>query len=132
VNVTTTATSISSFLDAVRGDHGSTPWAEDATLDAVVPGWRFSLRGADRLDAQFRTWFAHPGELEEVRRFRTDAGEVVEFTVAWIEDGVPFAARQVHVLDIDGDGRITRDNMWCGGRWPAELLAKMEAAGNAG
>jgi len=25
-----------------------------------------------------------------------------------------------------------QDHMWCGGRWPATLLAQMEAAGNAG
>jgi hypothetical protein len=128
----TTATSVNSFLDAVRGEHGSAPWSDDAMLDATVPGWRFSLRGATRLDEQFRSWFSHPGELEEVRRFPTESGEVIEFTVSWIEDGVPWAARQVHVLDIDDDGRITRDNMWCGGRWPAELLAKMGAKDHAG
>jgi hypothetical protein len=39
----------------------------------------------------------------------TATGEVVEFTLSW-----------------------GRDHMWCGGRWPATLLAEMEAANNAG
>jgi hypothetical protein len=46
--------------------------------------------------------------------------------------GVPHAARQAHVLELDGEGRIAHDHMWCGGRWPATLLAEMEAASNAG
>jgi len=25
------------------------------------------------------------------------------------------------------DGRISLDRVWCGGRWPASLLAEMEA-----
>jgi hypothetical protein len=126
-----TATTIDLLLDAIRGRHGSTPWSDDATLDAVVPGWRFSVTGAAKIDEQFRAWFRDPADLEELRRFPTSSGEVIELTVAWAEDGVPFAARQIHVLDIDDDGRITRDNMWCGGRWSADLLAKMEAAGHA-
>jgi hypothetical protein len=127
----TTATAIDSLLGAIRGEHGSNPWTDDAVLDAVVPGWRFSLRGASRIDEQFRAWFAHPGALEEVRRHEISTGEIVELTVTWVEHGVPHAARQVHVLDIDDEGRIAQDNMWCGGRWPAQLLAQMEAARDA-
>ena len=41
--------------------------------------------------------------------------------------GVRHAAHQVHLLTVDGD-RITRDTVFCGGRWPAALLAEMEAA----
>jgi len=29
------------------------------------------------------------------------------------------------------DGRITRDQVWCGGRWSATLLAEMAEASNA-
>ena len=118
--------------DAIRGDQRLSPWSDDATLDAVVPGWRFSVHGADAIDEQFRAWFRDPGTLEEVRRHEIPTGEIVELTVTWVEDGVPHAARQVHVLDLDESGRIARDNMWCGGRWPAQLLAKMEAARDAG
>ena len=32
-----------------------------------------------------------------------------------------------HLITVDGD-RISRDTVFCGGRWPAALLAEMEAA----
>ena len=132
--MTTTASinSINSFLDTIRGEHGSMPWADDATLDAVVPGWRCATKGSAAIDRQFRAWFRDPGELEEVRHHATETGAVIELTVTWTEDGVPHAARQIHVLDLDDEGRIAHDAMWCGGRWPAQLLADMEAASDAG
>jgi hypothetical protein len=130
---TDTTTSVDRFLDTVCGDHeGPSAWAPGAVLDAVVPNWRFSVNGADAIGRQLRAWFGDPGQLEEVRRHQTASGEIVELTVAWVEEGVPHAARQVHVLDLDADGRIVHDDMWCGGRWPATLLAQMAAAGNAG
>lgn len=129
---TTTSVAIDLFLESVCGRHEASGWAPGAVLDAVVPGWRFTATGAAAVEAQFRGWFGDPGELEEVRRQVTATGEVVEFTLTWVENGVPHAARQVHVLELDGEGRIARDHMWCGGRWPATLLAEMEAAGNAG
>jgi hypothetical protein len=128
----TTTSAIDDFLAAVCGDHRAQPWTEDAVIDAVVPGWRMSIAGARAIDAQLRIWLADPGTLEEVRRHPTPTGEVVEFTVTWVENGVPHAARQVHVLDLDDTGEITHDGMWCGGRWPAQLLAQMEAARDAG
>jgi hypothetical protein len=126
-----TTESIETFLATICGDHREQPWTDDAVLDAVVPGWRFSVSGADAIGAQFRSWFRDPGTLEEVRRHSTDTSEVVELTVSWVEGGVPHAARQVHVLDLTETGRIARDRMWCGGRWPARLLAEMEAARDA-
>jgi hypothetical protein len=132
VTITTPETTIDTFLANVQGDHGELPWADDAVLDAVVPNWRLSVSGADRIARQFREWFADPGELEETRRHETATGAILEFTVTWIEGGVPHAARQVHVLDLDADGRVSHDAMWCGGRWPAHLLAEMEAARHAG
>jgi hypothetical protein len=36
---------------------------------------------------------------------------------------------QAHLLEV-ADGRITKDQAWCGGRWPAGLLAEMAAAGS--
>jgi hypothetical protein len=130
---TTTTSAIDSFLSAVRGEHdGPSAWAEGAVLDAVVPGWRFSVRGDDGIRRQLRAWFRDPGSVEELRRHPIATGEVVELTVTWLEDGVPHAARQVHVLELDHDGRIAHDNMWCGGRWPAALLAEMGAASHAG
>jgi len=129
---TTTSTSIDLFLASICGRHDPGCWAPDAVLDAVVPGWRFTTTGGAAVEAQFRAWFGDPGELEELRRHATAGGEVVELTVTWVEHGVPHAARQVHVLELDRSGRIVHDDMWCGGRWPATLLAEMEAAGDAG
>jgi hypothetical protein len=133
MQTTTTSTrAIDLFLDEVRGDHaGPSAWAEDALLDAVVPGWRFNVTGDAGIRNQFRAWFRDPGTFEELRRLPISTGEVVELTVTWIENGVPHAARQVHVLELDAGGQIARDHMWCGGRWPASLLAEMEAASDA-
>ncbi|HEV7688786.1 MAG TPA: hypothetical protein VGQ80_19585 [Acidimicrobiia bacterium] len=129
---TTTSTAIASFLESVCGRHEPECWATGAVLDAVVPGWRFTTSGAAAVEAQFRGWYREPGVLEEVRRQATATGEVVELTVTWVENGVPHASRQVHVLELDDHGRIVHDDMWCGGRWPATLLAEMEAASDAG
>jgi hypothetical protein len=131
---TTNETSaIDRFLATVRGEHdGPSAWAEGAVLDAVVPGWRLSVLGDEEIRRQLRAWYRDAGTFEELRRHPIATGEVVELTVTWVEDGVPHAARQVHVLELDGDGRIAHDDMWCGGRWSAALLAEMEKASNAG
>ncbi|HLI74563.1 MAG TPA: hypothetical protein VKU86_11845 [Acidimicrobiales bacterium] len=129
---TDATTAIHGFLAAVRGEHGtSLVWADDAVLDAVVPNWRMTVRGGRSIEGQFRTWFCDPGTLEELRRHPIPGGEVIEFTVTWLEDGVPHAARQAHILELDAAGRIARDRMWCGGRWPASLLADMAAVDDA-
>ncbi len=134
--VMTTVTSspaIDHFLARIRGEHdGPSPWARGAVLDAVVPGWRFSVCGDEAIRRQIRAWFRDPGTLEELRRHSIAAGEVIELSVSWVEDGVPHAARQIHVLELDPDGHIARHDMWCGGRWPATLLAEMEAGSDAG
>jgi hypothetical protein len=130
--MTTSTPAIDRFLDTVRGEHdGPSAWAEGAVLDAVVPGWRFSVSGDEGIRRQLRAWFQDAGTFEELRRLPIATGEVVELTVTWVEQGVPHAARQVHVLELDPEGRIVHDNMWCGGRWSATLLAEMEAASDA-
>lgn len=124
---TTVGTAVDRLLAVVVGGKpGTDIFTETAELDATVPEWRFSLTG-DAIGRQFGKWFANPGELEELQRHSTPTGEVLTYTVTWIEGGVPHAARQAHVLTIEDD-RITRDQFWCGGRWPAPLLAEMEAA----
>ncbi len=48
---------------------------------------------------------------------------------------MPHASHHCHVLTIDpflDGGRIVADQVWCGGRWPAALLAEMEATGHGG
>jgi hypothetical protein len=124
---TTTTTAVDRLLAVVvGGTPGADLVTETAVLDATTPGWRFSVAG-DAILEKLAQWFAHPGELEELERHPTPTGEVVSYTVTWVEGGVPHAAHHVHVLTIDDD-RIARDQFWCGGRWAAPLLAEMEAA----
>jgi hypothetical protein len=127
--ITTTTTTVDRLLEVIVADRavGDDIYAADATLDAVVPGWRLAVAGADGIGHQLGEWFADPGTLEELERHPTPTGEVLAYTVTWTEHGVPHAARHVHVLTIVED-RIVRDQFWCGGRWPAPLLAQMEAA----
>jgi hypothetical protein len=126
---TTTTTAVDRLLEVVTGARGcgTDIYADDAVFDAVVPGWRFELRGAPQIASELARWFAHPGRLEELERHPTPTGEVLTYTVTWEEAGVPHAARHAHVLTIVDD-RVVRERVWCGGRWPAPLLAEMEEA----
>ncbi|MDQ1521670.1 MAG: hypothetical protein QOI55_2743 [Actinomycetota bacterium] len=123
---------IDRFLDAV--ETGTIPtcdaWEPDAVVDATVPNWRFDIRGVDAIRAEYTRWFGHPARFEQLRREPLAAGELVEYFLTWEEDGVPYAAHHVHILEV-ADGRIVADTVMCGGRWPASLLAEMEAAANA-
>jgi len=126
---------IDTFLEAIeKAAIGSCQaWSADATLDATVPNWRIKLTGPDAIRAEYSRWFADPARFEEIRRHRVaatgsqDATEVVEYTLSWSENGVPHAAHHLHVLSVRDD-RIVADTAFCGGRWPASLLAEMEAA----
>ncbi len=120
---------VDQLLDAIAaGDlAGCTSFADDAILDATVPNWRFSVTGSEAVRAELSRWFATTGTFEELTRIDIPGGELVTFTLRWEEDGVPHAAHQAHVLTLDG-ATITRDQAWCGGRWPAALLAEMAAA----
>lgn len=126
---------VDAFLEAVAGGWGpgrAALYTPDATLDATVPNWRFSVAGAEAIASQYATWFRHPGRFEEVERRASPDGEVVTFLLTWEEEGVPHAAHHCHVLSLAADGRIAADRVFCGGRWPAALLAEMGAAGHAG
>ena len=78
------------------------------------------------LKAEYAHWFGDSGRFEELRRIPIPDGEVVDYLLTWVEGGVPHAAHHMHVLDVSG-GRIVRDTVLCGGRWPASLLAEMQA-----
>jgi hypothetical protein len=123
-------TCIDEFLQAVTSGDGipAHVYAERAVLDATVPGWRFHRQGAADIATTYTGWFGHPGEFEELDRQPTDRGEVVRYVVTWVENGTPHAAHHVHLLTTDGGGRIARDVVFCGGRWPAALLAQMAEA----
>lgn len=105
-------------------------FCDDAELDATVPNWRFTVRGGAAVRAALAGWFGIPGRFEQLRRVPLPDGELVEFLLTWEERGVPHAAHQVHLLRLR-EGRIAEDVAFCGGRWPAALLAEMEAAQQA-
>jgi hypothetical protein len=106
-------------------------FSSNAALDATVPHWRFTRRGETAVRDELSGWYRDPGRFEVLSRTPIPDGELVEFTLAWEEGGVPHACHQIHVLRI-GDGRIGGDTVFCGGRWPAALLAEMGAAELAG
>ena len=118
--LTSIQTGVMSETDALR---------DDVVLDATVPNWRFTVCGAAAVRAELARWYADPGTFEELTRTPVPGGELVTFTLRWEENGVPHAAHQAHVLLVADHG-IVRDQVWCGGRWPAALLAEMADAGN--
>jgi hypothetical protein len=121
------------FLAAIAGAlmAGCDVWTPDAVLDATVPEWRFRCVGPQAIRTEYGRWFADPGHFESIRRMPIAGGEVVEYTLVWSEKGVPHTGHHLHVLELT-DGLISRDTVFCGGRWPASLLAEMEAAEAAG
>ena len=123
---------VDEFLAAVEnGSIGTADvFSADATVDATVPHWRFEVNGREAVAAEYATWFADPGHFEEVTRAPLPDGELVTFTLAWEEHGVPHTSHQSHQLTVRGN-KIVMDRAWCGGRWPASLLAEMEAARQA-
>jgi hypothetical protein len=123
------ATAVDRFLAAVEAGAmaGCDVWSDAAVLDATVPNWRFRKQGPDAIRGEYAHWFADPGRFEELRRLPVEGGEVVDYVLAWEEAGVPHAAHHMHVIQVRDD-RIESDTVLCGGRWPAGLLAEMEAA----
>jgi hypothetical protein len=127
---------IEKFLNAIETATipGCDVWSADATLDATVPNWRFHVSGPDAIRREYARWFADPGQFGELRRYQVTGDEqagatdVVEYTLSWTENGVPHAGHHLHLLTVRDD-QIVADTVFCGGRWPASLLAEMEAAG---
>lgn len=117
------------FLVGVEtGAMPSDVFADDASLDATVPNWRFGLRGGEAVRAELANWYADPGRFLELERTAIPGGELVEFTLTWVEEGVPHRVHQAHILQV-AEGRVSRDTAFCGGRWPADLVQQMEEAG---
>lgn len=129
ITTTTTQTAIDRMLAAITSTRIAEcdAWVDDAVLDATVPNWRFHARGAAEVKRTYRRWFADPAEMHDLRRWTVPHGEIVEYLLTWVEDGVPHAGHHLHVIDLR-DGLIARDTFFCGGRWPAGLIAEMEEA----
>jgi hypothetical protein len=129
-----TADTVDRFLEAARAGAGVPAglFSADAVLDATVPGWRFTERGAAAVARCYSGWFNEPAAFEEMERLAVAGGEVVTYLLAWVERGVPHAAHHCHVLRLAPDRRIAADRFFCGGRWDATLLAEMAAASDAG
>jgi hypothetical protein len=120
---------IDRFTDAIRTATipESDTLAPAVVLDATVPNWRFTLRGAEAVKAELAGWYADPGRFEEIRRTELPGGALVEFVLSWEEEGEPHITHQAHVIEVSGD-MIVRDTAWCGGRWGAALMAEMAEA----
>jgi hypothetical protein len=129
---TSALTTIDLLLDGIAT--GAVPadlLTDDAVLDAVVPNWRFTVTGSTAVAGVYGSWFHRPVRVAELRRHPIACGEVAEYTLGWVVDGMAHASRHVHVLHLATDGRIASDHFWCGGIWPAPLLARMQAAHRA-
>jgi hypothetical protein len=126
-----TTSVVDTFLKAIESAAipSCDAWSKDATLDATVPNWRLHAAGPEAIRAEYARWFADPGNFGDLRRcpLGDGTGEVVEYTLSWLENGVPHAAHHMHLLTVRA-GKIVADTVMCGGRWPASLLAEMEAA----
>ncbi len=119
---------IDRFLSAVEaGDLPHDLFADDAGLDATVPNWRFEVQGGEAVRAELARWYADPGRFLELHRTHLPDGELVEFALDWEENGVPHRVHQAHILRVLGN-QIRADTAFCGGRWPADLIAQMEEA----
>jgi hypothetical protein len=123
-------TAINSYLEAI--ETGTSPaadvFAAGVLFDATVPNWRFRLLGEERVRKQFGAWFKNAGQFDAVERTPLPDGELVRFELSWMENGQPWACHQSHHLTLDSEARIVGVTLFCGGRWPAPLLAEMEEA----
>jgi hypothetical protein len=120
---------ISRYLAAIENATipASDSLAPDVTLDATVPNWRFTVHGSGPVSEELARWYADAGSFEDLVRIPLPTGELVEFTLRWVESGVPHAVHQAHVIEVAA-GRIVQDTVWCGGRWSATLMAEMADA----
>lgn len=130
----TSTAAVDAFLRAVATGDGIPPelYSARATLDATVPNWRMTRHGPAAIAGEYARWFADPGTFEELTRRPIDGGEVVSYVLTWNEAGEPHGAHHCHILNVDSDGLIDNDTVFCGGRWAAALLAQMAETANSG
>jgi len=120
---------IDQFVAAVEsaGFTSSDFFAEDAVLDVTIPDWRFTVRGADAICRELAAWLPGRTNIDEIHRFAMLGGEAVELSLSWEAARIPYACHQLHLIQLK-DGLIAEDKAWCGGHWPADLLAEMAGA----
>jgi hypothetical protein len=131
---TALSATVDRFLAAAAAGRGGdlrALFAADAVLDATVPGRAFQLAGPERIAEQYARWYDEPGTFDDLVRQPWAGGEAVRYALRSHQGGVPYAAQQCHVFEIDAHGAIRRDTFFCGGRWSDDLLARMVAE-NAG
>ncbi len=128
---TRTLPAVDRFLAAVEaGQVTSDLYAPDATLDATVPGWRFQAHGAEAIATEYRRWFTGPCRFHTIERHPLPEGELVRYVQDFDEQSGGITTHHMHLLTIVDD-KITRDVVFCGGRWTPEVVAQMGAAAHA-
>jgi hypothetical protein len=117
---------ITRFLEAISSAtiESADIYAPAAELDATVPGWRSHTIGERAIKDEYAKWFAHRATFIDVERLAVPDGEVVTYELEWHESGVRHRGHHAHRLTVV-DGKIVRDKVWCGGRWPDSLLQRM-------
>jgi len=106
-------------------------YAADATLDATVPGWRFQLQGVDAILDEYGRWFADPGRFHSIERHPLPDGVLIRYVQDSGVDAAAITVHHMHHLTIVDD-KVTRDVVFCGGRWGPAAVAQMGAAAHAG
>ena len=93
---------------------------------ARAAGGDVEVTGADAIQAEYAKWFVDPDEFEQPRRRRTEDAEVVDYRLAWTEEGVARTAHHLHLVTVEA-GLIVAGTV-TGARRPEPPLA--ERAGN--
>jgi hypothetical protein len=104
-----------------------TAFGPSTVMDATVPQWRFSVRGADAIRGELSKWYPAPGRTEVVQRAPFPGGELLELCRTWDEPEGPISVHQAYLIEVVGE-EIASLKIWCGGRWTAAELADMAAA----
>lgn len=120
---------VGAFLGAIEAAvvHETDAFANTAVLDATVPNWRFSVEGAGAIRAEYAKWFREPATFVQLERTPIRDGELVTYELEWTENGIRHRGHHAHRIVV-AQGKIVRDTVWCGGRWPEPLLHDMASA----
>ncbi len=128
---------VEGYLAAIEGASMSEcdVLSPDVVLDATVPHWRFSIRGADAVRTERSRWYGQPGGFEELRRTPPPAGES-----GWSSPALgggrrsPCRVHQAHILEVNrlGASLGTRCGVAAGAATPLAEMADAAGAGDRG